>query len=174
MDDLALVRKFLTSRSEADFRLLYRQHSPALYQFLLRRLGADENLANETLQNVWVRAVEKLSSFRLESTFKSWLFGVAVNVCRESYRKCSGVITVDDIDVEEIAAPSRGLDQIELIDLERAITKLPDGYREILILHDLEGFTHAEIAKHKDIDIGTSKSQLSRARRTLRRFLTTD
>ena len=84
------------------------------------------------------------------------------------------MITNEDVDVEEIPAPSRGLDQIDLIDLERAIAKLPDGYREILILHDLEGFTHDEIAKIKDINTGTSKSQLSRARRALRNTLTQD
>lgn len=87
LDDKRLVDDFLSTRSEERFRSLYKRHSPGLYQSIWRLVRGNETEAGEILQATWVRALERLESFRWESSLRSWLVGVAYNCFRESLRK---------------------------------------------------------------------------------------
>ena len=165
-DDRALAEALLLRGEERAFRELYRRHTPALYPVVLRMLGGHEADAQDVLQETWVRASLKLSSFRWESSLRTWLTGIALNRARELLRRRSRRPTSELDGVPEPAVPpSRDGDRI---DLERAIATLPDGSRTVLVLHDIEGFTHEEIGRHLKISAGTSKSQLFAARRALR------
>ena len=166
-DDLALVERFLRARGEDAFRALYRAHTPALYALALRLTGGDRTEADDLVQESWVRALTALQNFRAQSALRSWLCGVLVNVRRGRMRADWRI--VDAPDVEPIAETNRHDDAI---DLERAIAGLPEGAREIYVLHDVHGYTHGEIAELMGIVEGTSKSQLNRARSLLRSSLT--
>jgi RNA polymerase sigma-70 factor (ECF subfamily) len=165
-DDVALVEQFLRGRSEDAFRALYRAHTPALYALALRLTGGDRGEAEDLVQESWVRALSGLRTFRAQSALRSWLCGVLVNVRRGRIR--TDWRTVDAPEVEPIAAASSSDDAI---DLERAIAALPEGARDVYVLHDVHGYTHREIADLLGIVEGTSKSQLNRARSLLRSSL---
>lgn len=163
--DRESVDRFLDRRDEESFRRLYRLHSPQLYRVIVRSVG-QEGAAEDVLQETWIRAVTALPRFRWESSLRTWLTGIAIRCCREATRtrRADGV---REISPAPVAEPGTG----ERLDLERALGELPPGRREVLLLHDVEGFTHAEIGALLEIDEGTSKSQLSRARRQMRRHL---
>jgi RNA polymerase sigma-70 factor, ECF subfamily len=162
-DDLALVAQFLRGRGEEAFRALYRAHTPALYALALRLTGGDRGEAEDLVQESWVRALTALRTFRAQSALRSWLCGVLVNVRRGRIRTDWRII--DAPDAERLADSSCPED---VIDLERAIAALPEGARDVYVLHDVEGYTHQEIAALLGIVEGTSKSQLNRARFLLR------
>lgn len=161
--DLALVREFLEARGEAAFRALYRAHTPALYALALRLTGGDDREAEELVQESWTRAVRALGSFRAESALRSWLCGMLVNARRERIRTAW---RLSDASPDDTPAPAHPSDAS--LDLERAIAALPEGARDVFILHDVEGYTHREIAGMLGVEPGTSKSQLARARALLR------
>jgi RNA polymerase sigma-70 factor (ECF subfamily) len=154
--------------SEDAFRTLYRAHTPALYALALRLTGSDQHEAEDLVQETWVRATRNLSAFRGESALRTWLCGVLVNVRRERLRSAWRMVDAPDV---EPASPPRN---DAAIDLERAIAALPEGARDIFVLHDVYGYTHREIAELLGIVEGTSKSQLARARTMLRTALNRD
>jgi RNA polymerase sigma-70 factor, ECF subfamily len=165
-DDAALVAGYLRGRREAAFRALYRAHTPALFALALRLTGGDHGEAEDLVQESWVRAVTALRTFHAQSTLRSWLCGVLVNVRRGRMRADWRMVDMQDV---EALADTTGGD--EAIDLERAIAALPDGARDVYVLHDIHGYTHREIAGLLGIVEGTSKSQLNRARFLLRSSL---
>lgn len=169
-EDRQLVEKVVRRRDESAFRRLYRRHSPALYLFSLRLSGGDESRAEEMVQCTWIRALERLPAFEWRSTFRTWLCGIAVNCGRELLREKK---TPADVNHETMPDPAgaHGDRAAERIDLERAIARLPQGYRQVFVLHDIEGFTHEEIGELLGLEPGTSKSQLHHARRRLREAL---
>jgi len=169
LTDRWLVGKFLAQRDERSFHQLYRRHTPALYQSTLRLVGWNVHDAEDVVQEAWIKAVEKLEAFRWESSLRTWLSGIAINCCRELYRRRSG--QHETVLPEEMEQTASRIGELERIDIERAIASLPDGYRQVLVLHDIEGYTHEEIGSMLDIEIGTSKSQLSRARTAMRKTL---
>ena len=165
---LTLVQEFLRTGSEDSFRRLYRTCTPRLYRFALRINGQRTDDANDVVQETWVRAVERLHEFRWKSAFTTWLTGIALNCSRElSRRRPDPKIQPNTEGLSAIAHPIP-----EKVDLETAIGLLPAGYRTVLILHDIEGFQHDEIAELLAIEVGSSKSQLSRARASVRTMLT--
>jgi RNA polymerase sigma-70 factor, ECF subfamily len=168
--DRALAEAVARHGDERAFRVLYGRHTPRLYQFLLRMLAGSVHDAEDVVQDTWVRAVERLDGFRWESQLSTWLIGIGANLCRDRLRRRARrrALTSAEL-VGNGATPPRGAE--ERIDLERAIALLPAGYREVLLLHDVEGLTHGEIATRLGIAEGTSKSQLFFARRTMRRLL---
>ncbi len=125
-----------------------------------------------------MRAWEGLDNFRGDCTFATWLHRVAVNVMLQSDRSRrrrslrvaieSDLAAPDDTSDARYDAPSRGPDIALALDLEQAIARLPAGARAVFVLHDVEGFTHEEISEQLGVAVGTSKSQLSRAREKLR------
>jgi RNA polymerase sigma-70 factor (ECF subfamily) len=165
--DRALAGAIVEDRDESSFRALYRRHTPSLYPFVLRVLGGFEADAEDVVQDTWLRAVRGLPSFRWESTFRTWLMGIGLNRAREMLRKRKP--TARDTALAEVGADPPPL--AERMDLERGIECLPEGYRTVLVLHDVEGFTHPEISERLGIAIGTSRSQLHHARKALRRML---
>lgn len=168
LSDQELVAAFLRRRDERRFRELYQRHAPLLYAFTLRLAGGDVSEAEDALQETWIRATERLARFEWQASLRTWLCGIALNCWRER-RRARGNLPLTFDEVEAPAAPEA--DGAARLDLERAIADLPQGYRTIVILHDVEGYTHEEIAAMLDIDSGTSRSQLSRARQTLRSWL---
>ncbi len=159
--------------SEAAFRQLYRRHTPRLHQLVLRLLGGAggaEADAEDVLQETWIKAVEKLGAFRWESAFGTWLAAIGINVAREAVRRRGRRREVEWVEAEEPPA-AEPAQRIEAVDLERAIAALPDGYRTVLVLHDVEGYTHEAIAALLGVASGTSKAQLFWARRAMRALL---
>ncbi len=125
--------------------------------------------AEDVVQETWVQATRRLGQFRWESRFGTWLTAIALNQAREVLRRRQRRREPEMIDSLEVPVPPAS--HADRMDLESAIAALPDGYRAVLVLHDVEGFKHHEIAETLGISPGTSKSQLSGARRTLRRWL---
>ena len=168
ISDKALAERVLQDGDEVAFRDLYRRHTPPVYQFVLRLTGGNEVETEDILQEAWLRAAKGLGEFRWESAFRSWLTGIALNRVREMARKKKrSLVEVDG----EWEIPDRVLDPGHRIDLERAMELLPPGFRTVLVLHDVEGFTHREIGEQLGITDGTSKSQLHGARRAMRRLI---
>ena len=166
-DDRERVERFLRTRSDEAFRELYRSHAPVMYRLIVRLIGGADRDAEDALQDAWIRAAERLDRFRWESSLRTWLCGIAANCCRERIRRLEPI----DADAPEHVSrsePDRGW---QTLDLERAIARLPAGARAVLVLHDLQGYTHEEIAHLLDIEPSSSRSQLFRARRTLRCML---
>jgi RNA polymerase sigma-70 factor (ECF subfamily) len=152
------------------FEELYRLHLPRVHG-LVRRMTAGRD-ADEITQDVFVRVWQKLGTFRGDSSFGTWLHRLAVNVVIERFRSDQSrrARLHDGEDVfEMLAAPAETRDLG--MDFETALEKLPDGAREIFVLHDVEGHKHHEIATMLGISPGTSKAQLHRARMILRRHL---
>lgn len=165
--DRELADRIADAGDEAAFRELYGRHTPRLYQFVLRLLGGDEAEAEDVVQETWIRATTNLGSFRWEARFETWLTGIGLNLSRNRLRRSDRRERLHDAD--RTGAAPRGRD--ERIDLERAISMIPPGCRTVLILHDVEGFKHAEIAEKLGVSVGTSKSQLWSARRHMRQLL---
>lgn len=155
---------------ERAFEGLYRRHVARIHS-LVRRM-ASPDVADELTQDVFIRAWDKLATFRGESAFGTWLYRLAVNVVLTARRKARterGWLLDDDAPLE--LEPARHAPAGARMDLEAAMARLPEGARQVFVLHDIEGWTHEEIAAHLSLVPGTSKSQLSRARAALRRHL---
>lgn len=151
------------------FERLYRANSSRVYALCLRMSG-DPVRAGELTQDVFVRAWEKLGTFRGGSSFSTWLHRLAVNLVLGSHRSdARRRARVADGDAAELeSVPTRCAPAGMRLDLERAIATLPEGSRTVFVLHDVEGYTHDEIAQMTGRSEGTSKSLLNRARRLLR------
>ncbi len=170
--DRAPVARFLRSKDERAFRDLYRRHTPFLYLLALRLLGGDTADAEEAVQDSWIRATAGLSAFRWTSSLRTWLSGTLVNCCRERLRGRGRQERAAGAWLEQ-APRGRKAWSPAALDLERAIAALPDGCREVLVLHDGYGHTHEEVGALLHIEAGTSKSQLHHARRRLEHALGT-
>ena len=133
-------------------------------------IGPD--LADEVTQDVFVRAWEKLGSFRGEAAFGTWLHRLGINVIL-GRRKKLGIARERFVDGEKVlgSLSEKQMGPETAIDFEAAMGVLPDGAQEVFVLHDVEGYKHDEIAKMLGISTGTSKSQLHRARMILREHL---
>ena len=158
----------------AAFERLYHTHVPRILALSRRMAGAAD--ADELTQDVFVRAWQKLGSFRGESSLATWLHRMAVNVIIERFRTLGTqrerfLPEGDDAlsRLPSLPARSRGLDLG--MDLEAAVERLPAGARSVFVLHDVEGYKHEEIGTLLGVSVGTSKSQLHRARMTLRSHL---
>jgi len=169
-DSIAADAALAASGDASAFERLYRTHVARVHSLVRRMLDADE--ADDVTQDVFIRAWQKLSTFRGESAFGTWLHRLAVNVVL-ARRKSVGVERGRFINEEE---PLHGLASRpatpELsMDFEEALASLPEGARQVFVLHDVEGYRHEEIARMLGVVPGTSKSQLHHARMALRRHL---
>jgi RNA polymerase sigma-70 factor (ECF subfamily) len=170
----ARERELVTRAQQGDseaFELLYRENASRVYALACRMTG-NPSLAEDLTQEVFVRAWRKLASFRGESAFGSWLFPLAVNVVYSegrARRRREARVVSDDVAELNVAAPAAAT--AERVDLERALRTLPEGAREVFVLHDAYGYKHQEVAAAMGIAVGTSKAQLHRARRLLREVL---
>jgi len=155
------------------FDRLYDEHVGRIHALCLRMSG-DRVEAERLTQDVFVRVWQQLPSFRGESAFSSWLHRLAINVVlqdrRSDERRTVRIESVDDLTTVRENRTERADHELRL-DLERAIAALPYGARVVLVLHDIEGYRHEEIAELCGIAVGTAKAQLHRARRLLRESL---
>lgn len=166
-----LIRR-ARNRDQDAFAELYHRHVGRVHA-ICRRMTADVPRAEELTQTVFVKLWEKLSLFRGESAFASWLHRLTVNTVlmefRTTRRREARVFPTDDpatLDAPIAPTPS-GL----RLDLEQAIATLPPRARVVFVLHDVEGYTHEEIAQLLEIETGTTKAQLHRARQLLQEAL---
>ncbi len=174
-DRRAVERRLVRDAQNGDllaFERLYRENVRKVFGLCLR-MSQDASLAEELTQEVFVKAWRKLSTFRGESAFSSWLYPMAVNVAlserRSRRRRDARIVPVEE---PERMEKTPGAPRPEAgFDLERALATLPPGARSVFVLHDVEGRTHEEIAALLNLAAGTSKAQLHRARRLLREAL---
>lgn len=159
--DAELVLAVRRDRSDAAFSALYDRHTPRAFQVAWRILGGNAHEAEDVVQEAWIRAITMLETWRKGEAFGAWLRGIAAHVAIDLLRRQHRFVMVTDI--EPVVEQS-----VEQIDLERAIAALAPGYRAVLVLHDIEGFSHQEIADRLGITVGTSKGQLFKARRAVR------
>jgi RNA polymerase sigma-70 factor (ECF subfamily) len=155
---------------QAAFERLYRLHHGRVFSLALRMAGAQ--WAEDLTQDVFIRAWQKLGTFRGESSFGTWLYRLAVNLIlsrretlrRRAQREAGGGEVLDRM-------PSREKPAGLALDCEAAIQRLPEGARQVFVLYEIEGYPHADIGRMMGISSGTSKSQLHRARMMLRDYL---
>jgi len=164
-----------------DFERAYRLYKRRVYAQCLYMIGNEAD-AEDLTQEVFLQVFRKLESFRGESAFTTWLYRVAVNVVLVRLRRKSLSTTSleEATEVKEgipslqevLGAPDQGLvTALDRLNLEWAFSQMPTGYRQVLLLHDVEGYRHREIATILGLSIGTSKSQLFKARVWLRELL---
>jgi len=156
----------------AAFEQLYRENVRRVYALSLR-LCADPLKAEELTQDAFVRAWERLPSFRGDSAFSTWMHPLVVNLShsdrRSQKRREARVQPTEDLGVYD--RPESSGEAHHGIDLERALDELPPGARQVFELHDVLGYRHDEIAARVGVAVGTSKAQLHRARKLLREAL---
>jgi RNA polymerase sigma-70 factor, ECF subfamily len=151
------------------FERIYRRHAARIHSLCARMLSPHE--ADDAAQEVFIRAWRKLHLFRGESAFGTWLHRLAVNLMLGRRQTQATYTARFGADVQDVDASARR-DRPDLrMDFEAAMQTLPDGAKQIFVLHDVEGYTHDEIGKMLGITAGTSKSQLHRARMSLRQYL---
>jgi RNA polymerase sigma-70 factor (ECF subfamily) len=170
------VMTALAGDSMSGFDELYRKHYRRVYSICLRMTGNIAE-AEDLTQEVFIQLNRKLSSFRGESAFTTWLHRLTVNQVLMHFRKRSvkSELTTEDGEMPDSIDPDtinpETMPIIDRIALEIAIAQLPPGYRTVFVLHDVEGYEHEEIARILGCSAGTSKSQLHKARLKLRRLL---
>ena len=154
----------------AAIRDLYRRYAPRVHA-VVRRLAGDDALAEDWAQDAWIRAFRALPTFRGDARFSTWLHRIAVNSALHGRRWRDRRVS-HEAPLEQEREQSGRSDHVVLrISLQRALDELPEGMRQIIVLHDVEGYTHEEIGGLLGIAAGTSKSQLFKARAHLRRIL---
>jgi RNA polymerase sigma factor (sigma-70 family) len=150
----------------AAFEQLYRRHAARVHALCLR-LAGDPALAEDLVQESFVKAWHGLPDFRRESAFGTWLHRIATNVALSALRRRSMLLEDASSDVEAPAPFETANAVSEQLDLERAIACLPPRARAVLVLHDIEGLQHAEIGERMNIAEGTSRALLHQARKAL-------
>ncbi len=151
-------------------RALYERYAPRVYA-VVRRIAGDEELAQDYAQEAWIRAIRALPTFRGDARFSTWLHRIAVNAALQAVRKAETRRRWEGPPPPQVAAEPRRGDALLQQRLEEALDRLPEGMRRVLILHDVEGYTHEEIGEVLGVASGTSKSQLFKARAKMREIL---
>lgn len=168
--DADLVRA-ATGGDTGAFEVLYRRHVGRIHGTVLRLAGYDHARAEDLVQDTFVRAWQKLGSFRHQSAFGTWLYRLAVNTALMALRSRAAdpvAVPGDEALPDTSDTPFCPAERNEL---ERAIATLPPRARAVFVLHDVEGWRHADIAAELGMASGTSKAQLHHARQRLRRVL---
>ena len=168
-EDAQLVRR-AAGADVAAFEALYRRHHRRVHGVILRLVGHASARAEDLTQEAFVRAWQALPTFRFESAVSTWLHRMAVNTALMELRaRRSRPLADDDEDaLESLSTPDTAGHAVLGRDLERAVATLPPRARAVLVLHDVEGWKHEEIAEELGMAIGSSKAQLHRARGLLR------
>jgi RNA polymerase sigma-70 factor (ECF subfamily) len=172
----------LAQQGDAEaFEFIYRMHSRRVYALCLRMVGNTAE-AEDLAQEAFLQLFRKIQTFRGESAFSTWLHRLSVNVVLMKLRKKS----LPETSLEEMTEPDEEtsgprkdvgspdptlVGSIDRLNLERAVDQLPPGYKQVFVLHDVQGYEHNEIAKMMGCSIGNSKSQLHKARLRLRELL---
>ena len=171
MDESKLIARVRAGDSTAE-RALYDAHVDRVYR-LAFRLAGDDALAQDFTQETFIRAFDRLGSFRGEAAFSTWLHTITTTVVLNGLRKVKRFRQreTDIDDAHEIGTMHRHAEPDLKLRLKQAIEDLPEGYRTVFVMHDVEGYTHEEIAEMMGKTVSFSKSQLARAHMRLRRWL---
>ena len=176
--DLELVKRAQEGDSDA-FAVLFHNHKARLYSVCLRMTNNTAE-AEDLTQDAFLQVFRKLSTFRGDSALSTWLYRIAVNTVLMHFRKKAlRQISLDEPynqDAKQVrreygSRDDRLVGSVDRIALARAIKDLPDGYRTIFLLHEVEGYEHQEIAELLDCSVGNSKSQLHKAKLRIRELL---
>jgi RNA polymerase sigma-70 factor (ECF subfamily) len=158
------------------FEQLYERHSRRVYSLCLR-MTQNAAEAEDLAQEAFIQLFRKIGSFRGESAFTTWLHRLTINQCLMHFRKKSVKLERTTEEGDTPVQVVRGTENpnampiLDRIALDNALEQLPAGYRTVFVLHDVEGHEHEEIAKMLNVAVGTSKSQLHKARMKLRKIL---
>lgn len=171
MDESELISRVRAGEPAAE-RTLYDAHVDRVYR-LAFRLAGDDELARDFTQETFIRAFERIGTFRGEARLSTWLHTIATTVSLNGLRKVKRFRTRETAleAADGVAGGVRSAEPDLKTRLRDAIDALPDKYRTVVVMHDMEGYTHEEIAAALDMEVGTSKAQLSRARAKLRESL---
>ena len=168
--DHQLVQRAIAGDERA-MRLLWSRHSPHI-DAVVRRLVGDPDLAADIAQDVWIQVFRALPGYRGDSQFGTWAHRIAVNRTLNALRKVRRLAKIEvDIEDDSASVDQDGERTLLAQTIEEAARKLSPGAREVFLLHDVQGYTHEEIAKELGITSGGSKSQLFKARAKLRKLL---
>ena len=158
------------------FEEVYQRHHRRVYSICLRMLQ-NAHEAEDLTQDVFIQLYRKIGSFRGDSAFTTWLHRMTVNQVLMHFRKRNVKFektTEEGETPDQIVAGTANPNKMPIVDkiaLENAIDQLPEGYKNVFVLHDVEGFEHEEVARILGCSVGTSKSQLHKARLKLRKLL---
>jgi RNA polymerase sigma-70 factor (ECF subfamily) len=181
IEDISSAKDFVLTQAAAKgnmaaFEEVYNRHHRRVYSICLRMLqNATE--AEDLTQDVFIQLYRKIGSFRGDSAFTTWLHRLTVNQVLMHFRKRNVKFekTTEEGETPVQIVPgtenSRKMPIVDKIALEHAIAQLPNGYRNVFVLHDVEGYEHEEVARLLGCSVGTSKSQLHKARLKLRKLL---
>jgi RNA polymerase sigma-70 factor, ECF subfamily len=168
--DAAIVRRAIDGDERA-MRLLWNQHAPHV-EAVVRRLAGDPDLAQDIAQEVWIQIFRALPSWRGDAKFSTWIHRVAINRTLNALRPVKRTAAVEsEIEEHSVIVEQDAERRMLAQNIEAAAQQLSPGARTVFYLHDVEGFTHEEIAEQLGITPGGSKSQLFKARAKLRRLL---
>lgn len=166
--DDQLIRRHLAGDRSA-FGVLVERHQRRVYNLAYRMLGRPEDAADAT-QDAFVTAMRKLEGFRGASSFTTWMHRVTVNLCYDALRKRSREMPVEEKEQADVAGPGDLAEEsATAIDVQRALLEVPEEFRAVLILHDVQGVPYEAIADAIGVPIGTVKSRLHRGRVALAR-----
>ena len=177
MNERELIAR-LQKRDEAAFEELIRQYEKKVYTLCFRMCGNSED-AEEAAQDAFLALWRGIDRFRQESTLSTWIYRLATNACIDTLRrrkKQSGSVSLDDEElfvdaVDTSPQPQETVEHREAQKLQEGLSALPEEYRKVLILREIEGLSYTEIAESASIELGTVKSRISRGRSLLRNFL---
>ncbi len=173
MDSESLTVQRAIAGDEAAMRALWSRHAPHIDVVVRRLVGGDHDLAADIAQEVWIQIFRALPTYRGDSQFGTWAHRIAVNRTLNALRQRRRLASLEtnDVDEETAAVEPEAERNIIAASIEAATAQLSPGARAVFIMHDVEGFTHEEIATSLGITAGGSKSQLFKARAKLRRLL---
>ena len=168
--DQLLIRRAIQGDERA-LRMLWSQHAPHI-DAVVRRLVGDPEQAADIAQDVWMQIFRALPGFRGDAQFGTWAHRIAVNRTLNALRKSRRIAKAETTIEEDTAATEMDDERAFLAaSIDQAAARLPEGARMVFLLHDVEGYTHEDIARELGITTGASKSQLFKARAKLRRLL---
>ena len=168
--DQLLIRRAIDGDERA-LRQLWSQYAPRI-DAVVKRLAGDPDLAADIAQDVWIQIFRALKTYRGDAQFGTWAHRIAVNRTLNALRKVRRLAKVEmDIEEDSVSVEMDSDRSFVVASIEEAARKLPDGARTVFMLHDVEGYTHEDIARELGITPGASKSQLFKARAKLRRLL---
>jgi RNA polymerase sigma-70 factor (ECF subfamily) len=172
MDSEQLIIRRAIDGDEAALRALWTRHAPHIDMVVRRLVGFDQDLAEDIAQEVWIQIFRALRGYRGDSQFSTWAHRIAVNRTLNALRRTKRLAAIETPVEEDSAAVEMDTERsFVAASIEAAAAKLSPGARTVFVLHDVEGYTHEEIAQELGITSGGSKSQLFKARAKLRKLL---
>src|SRR3954468_5850348 len=172
MDNEQLTIRRAIEGDETALRSLWSRHAPHIDMVVKRLVGFDQDLAEDIAQEVWIQIFRALPSYRGDSQFSTWAHRIAVNRTLNALRRSRRLATIEIAVEEDTASVEMDTDRgFIAASIDAAAAKLSPGARAVFVLHDVEGYTHEEIATELGITSGGSKSLLFKARAKLRKLL---